>query len=253
MKLLRFSFFLSLVTSKKNLKKALIFINIGIFLSLFAATTAFISLYFESKINDQEFKVTTFQNDLHKNKIQEEFIQRMINSMVRDKNQTRQDLFNQQLLIKNSFFSKAISRKDIYELEESPEGYAFFTNENFEYFDDKLKNFLEFGSLPKHQLKDLKEINLDHHSQDQDPENEVYDKFAFTYYFLDNISKYFEFYLLSVRAESYSIYLKIDYANQEIIKYSKYEKTSIFIAFILQLIVFLIIQFFEIGAARRKI
>ena len=101
MKLLRFSFFLSLVTSKKNLKKALMFINIGIFLSLFATTTAFISLYFENKINVQEFKVTTFQNDLHKNKIQEEFIQRMINSMVRDKNQTRQDLFHEQFLIKN--------------------------------------------------------------------------------------------------------------------------------------------------------
>ena len=63
MKLLRFSFFLSLVTSKKNLKKALMFINIGIFLSLFAATTSIISLYFENKINDQEFKLTTFQKE----------------------------------------------------------------------------------------------------------------------------------------------------------------------------------------------
>ena len=39
----------------KNVKKALLIINIGIFLSIFAATSAAISFYIEKKINEKEF------------------------------------------------------------------------------------------------------------------------------------------------------------------------------------------------------
>ena len=42
------------VISQKNIKKSLLIINIGIFLSIFAASSAIISLFIENKISKYE-------------------------------------------------------------------------------------------------------------------------------------------------------------------------------------------------------
>lgn len=266
-------------------------INIGIFLSFFAMSSGVISLYFENKINDQEFKLSKTQEDLFYNKIEEEFIQRLINLMKRDLDDTEQDLFINEMLVQNSFFSRAISKNDIFKMEESPEGYAFFTKESFSFFDSKLDNFMNLNILPKKKLTILKqvlkkkeedfeiikknyqdltleeglsiydttyedylnEINSGYSNQIKNDKNNVLEKYDFTYNFLRNMNKYFEFYLISSRDMSNFYYSEMDKINKKIKKYSNYEKKSISIAFILQLLVFIIIQFFEIGALRRKI
>ena len=63
MKLLRLSLFRNYLFLSKNKKKALIVINIGIFLSIFAATSAIISLYIENKINEAEFLLIENQEE----------------------------------------------------------------------------------------------------------------------------------------------------------------------------------------------
>ena len=57
MKIINISFFLKSIVNKKNANKLLFFINVGIFLSLFAITSALITFYTEKKISNIEFEL----------------------------------------------------------------------------------------------------------------------------------------------------------------------------------------------------
>ena len=61
MRLLRFSLLINFFSNKKNLNKALKLINLGIFLSIFAATTAIISFYIEREINELEYELVEYR------------------------------------------------------------------------------------------------------------------------------------------------------------------------------------------------
>ena len=61
MRLLRFSLLINFFSNKKNLDKALRLINLGIFLSIFAATTAIISFYIEREINELEYELVEYR------------------------------------------------------------------------------------------------------------------------------------------------------------------------------------------------
>ena len=63
MRILRLSFLRQFFLLSKNTKKALLIINIGIFLSIFAATSASISFYIEKKINEKEFLLIENQQE----------------------------------------------------------------------------------------------------------------------------------------------------------------------------------------------
>ena len=61
MRLLRFSLLINFFSNKKNLNKALKLINLGIFLSIFAASTAIISFYIEREINELEYELVEYR------------------------------------------------------------------------------------------------------------------------------------------------------------------------------------------------
>ena len=61
MRLLRFSLLINFFSNKKNLNKALRLINLGIFLSIFAASTAIISFYIEREINELEYELVEYR------------------------------------------------------------------------------------------------------------------------------------------------------------------------------------------------
>ena len=61
MRLLRFSLLINFFSNKKNLDKALRLINLGIFLSIFAASTAIISFYIEREINELEYELVEYR------------------------------------------------------------------------------------------------------------------------------------------------------------------------------------------------
>ena len=60
MKIINISFFLKSIVNKKNANKLLFFINVGIFLSLFAITSALITFYTEKKISNIVPKLLCF-------------------------------------------------------------------------------------------------------------------------------------------------------------------------------------------------
>ena len=61
MRLLRFSLLINFFSKTKNLTKALKLINVGIFLSIFAGSTAIISFYIEKQINELEYELVTYR------------------------------------------------------------------------------------------------------------------------------------------------------------------------------------------------
>ena len=61
MRILRLTALKSYLILSKNIKKSLLAINIGIFLSIFAVTAALISLYIERQISKQEFILIEYQ------------------------------------------------------------------------------------------------------------------------------------------------------------------------------------------------
>ena len=61
MRLLRFSLLINFFSNKKNFNKALKLINLGIFLSIFAASTAIISFYIEREINELEYELVEYR------------------------------------------------------------------------------------------------------------------------------------------------------------------------------------------------
>jgi len=63
MRILRLSFLRQYFLLSKNIKKALLIINIGIFLSIFAATSAAISFYIEKKINEKTISIRVYEPD----------------------------------------------------------------------------------------------------------------------------------------------------------------------------------------------
>ena len=63
MRILRLSLLRNYLILSKNIKKSLLIINIGIFLSIFAATSAMISIYIENKISNEEFELIEYQQE----------------------------------------------------------------------------------------------------------------------------------------------------------------------------------------------
>ena len=63
MKILRLSLLTRIVNSAKDAKKYIFYINIGIFLSIFAISAASISFYIENKIDRIEFDLIQYQYD----------------------------------------------------------------------------------------------------------------------------------------------------------------------------------------------
>jgi len=61
MRLLRFSLLINFFSNNKNLNKALKLINLGIFLSIFAASTAIISFYIEREIYELEYELVEYR------------------------------------------------------------------------------------------------------------------------------------------------------------------------------------------------
>ena len=61
MRWIRFSLLINFFSNKKNLNKALKLINLGIFLSIFAASTAIISFYIEREINVLEYELVEYR------------------------------------------------------------------------------------------------------------------------------------------------------------------------------------------------
>ena len=290
MKIINISFFLKSLVNKKNSDKFLFFINIGIFLSVFAITSALITFYTEKKISNIEFELIMQHNDKKEyNDNLDEFSQ--IRNILYTWQKHEKDIVSlYQYNASTKLGKKLISINDIYlpELYINLESYAA---KDFDFFLDELvlneliqvaeeyygkgsstvKNITEdtqklkkYAYLFKKDYSksydkifdyNFSSIVSDIYYGDQffDNNNPIYIDYKNlqkTMAILDSLFSSFE---ILVTDQASTIQAIIDIYNDEIIKLSKRENTIIIFAFIFQLLIFFIIQFFEITSIQNEI
>ena len=284
MRLFKIALLIQYFEISKNKKKALLFINIGIFLSIFALSSAFISIYIENKVNNFEYEHAdlSYQKDYYQK------IQTLLPVLSGSMNQADtierdNDLFTTFIKL-NAFGNRIISAEDVHlpiifnkeqildeilelinEFSEDPDLEltlkTYFTKEDAEEYLKMFKNFDKqiFKQITAEERKGYKDIIY---------ESSDYTLLRQTIRF-DNLNIYSgKFFNQSKEAQAQIreikkfveflnhfnvIYLfdldsQIDEINKKITLYSSYENRIIIIAFLLQLIVFIIIQFFEVSS-----
>ena len=297
MRIFNITLLLNSLKKNKNTKQFLLFINIGIFLSIFAISSAIITFYTETKIDNIEFDLITEHND-------KKYFDDTLDSFAELRNtlysQTKHEsdmISLYQHSASTKLGSKLLSINDIY----LPIVFVDLNSEDSKYFkmffdeyeginfldqvieavnlfyesDDWLPKELEktINAVRKH--KDL--FNKDYSKYYDkifnynfssilnevyyenngiiDTDNQIYNDYYEMREFgeeLDNLFYLLEIYFTDISSNSQAI---INDYNKEIIKLSKRENNIIIIAFFLQLIIFCIIQYFEINSiqeARKK-
>ena len=297
MRIFNITLLLNSLKNNKNTKQFLFFINIGIFLSIFAISSAIITFYTETKIDNIEFDLITEHND-------KKYFDDTLDSFAELRNtlysQTKHEsdmISLYQHSASTKLGSKLLSINDIYlpivfvdlNSEDSKYFKMFFDEyEGINFLDQVIEAvnlFYESDDwLPKELDKTINAVRK-HKDLFNKDYSKYYDK-IFNYNFssilnevyyenngiidtdnqiyidyyemrefgekLDNLFYLLEIYFTDISSNSQAI---INDYNKEIIKLSKRENNIIIIAFFLQLIIFCIIQYFEINSiqeARKK-
>jgi hypothetical protein len=272
--------------SQKNIKKSLLIINIGIFLSVFAASSAIISLYIENKISKYEAKIieSRYLNNFFKQFEQlassyEDSRSRFLNlnETFTAYNEILWRLKNSNSLINNReyYFYRLLSN-----YREAEEGFGdeefheinyFFEKDFLETLYDPIihKKFLNKLEIQKIQFNkyikeydlikaDLKNLDPFELIDDDkllnsplDSDDNIENNFTKLYemnYFMDEYISSLKIIMSdwSISEKSYNLE-----NYQEVEKLSNLEKQIIIIAFILQIIIFFVTQFFEVTFASK--
>ena len=290
MKIINISFFLKSLVNKKNANKFLFFINIGIFLSLFAITSALITFYTEKKISNIEFELIEQHNEKKDyNDTLDEFSQyrnilytwqkheKDIVSLYQYNASTKlgkklisindiylselyinlesydadgfdllfdENTVNQIILLSEEFYGKDSNntkniKEDIQKLEE----YEYLFKKDYSKSYDKIFDY-NFSSI-------VSEIYYGDQFFDND--NPIYIDYKNLQKSMDILDSLFSSFEVLFTDQASTIQAIIDIYNDEIIKLSKRENKIIIVAFIFQLLIFLIIQFFEITSIQNEI
>ena len=268
----------------QNKKKALTLINIGIFLTIFAISSALISFLIETKISEKEEELIYLQiGALETGKELSDLEIWMVILEASFNDEETSKMFKQ-VFMNTKMGARTISQKDFY----SPDIYYFgrevkedFINPEFNIFDKDgplYKNIIDSlaGVWDDEEVIKFKKsiINLDKSYkkiEKIDFNNFKYEKIPSLDEILkevldssenDKIANYHSdmqsFTLSMINWGKQMIkYLKSSHAydrdyineiNKEIISLSRNEKNIILVTFIFQLIIFIIIQFFEINS-----
>ena len=273
------------VLNKKRTRRTLLVINFSIFLTIFAASAAIISLYTENKISEKEFELIEMQraqNYFHNFKSALPGMHTSADSAI-----MFDRLINRFFLLIDGtkFYDKLINKRELYfyrahalygpmydvldeEVDEMVEqmkqdlpiiydeesvdsltqnGELFKSYKNFKkkykHFKENTKEFEQYEALTKYELlKESKsEEYIDSYIKYEDYYDQAYDSNLWFINYLE---------LIEIMFLDFGQMNKSDMAilNKEIINLSKNESKLILFAFFLQLIIFCIIQFFEISS-----
>jgi hypothetical protein len=280
MRILRLSLLRNYLILSKNIKKSLLIINIGIFLSIFAATSAMISIYIENKISNEEFELIEYQQE---KRTTDRFLGQlpswvMLFDIASLNIQQTEEMY--EFIKLTDFGDKIISKWDAY----LPSLYDIDKNweeiSDFKDFNEFIQLYLEI--LPESTQKEYKNLikesekykkpqvsaeegneyrkklfNTGYENLLEEIENsknnifyegKVFDDYIYVQKFLVFAKEYFLMLEDIFRASSATSGFAIEEINKNIIKLSKYEKNIILGTFIFQFIIFLIIQYFEISS-----
>ena len=291
MKFLKFSMLMTYFALEKNSKRALLIINVGIFLSIFACSAAFISLYIENKVSQFEF--LHLEESKYKREMERTIqlipsitgeLRQVVN--IEDTNQEFSELMRFNNFGKLIISSNDIQASGLYEITYTIKDF----DEYMEIFDlyvkdeEYLKEVLpvyheEFKQLVKETKKNL---NILRKLEDKEKifENILYNRsyddlfdellvslkestkkkqnlkfigeyskeFLLAEKIVDQFYELIEYTLLITSSSITYSDIALKDINNEIKYFSKLEKNLILSAFILQLSIFIIIQFFEISS-----
>lgn len=293
MRLLRITFLQTYLTVlNKNKKKALFLINIGIFFTIFALSSASISFFIEKKISD-------YQNELLILQMDSKSASNMISGLENSLNNYDLILENERYFRREKQFfsytelgSKTFTQQDFYFSFNYVSGQSFKEYETmfkkFEYnpfdiknkqnqeiikrlkegwnenevdeyvslmlaantyFQDVLKIDFEKYNIKKiPSLEEVKEDILNKNNHIWFDSSEYEDDYYKILNFEQASKDYYQAMLKAVKGDAASVRDNINELNKIIIELSKQERNIIIITFLLQFIVFMIIQFFEINS-----
>ena len=281
MRLLKLSILINYLSLTKNIKKAVTAIHIGIFLSIFAASSAIISLYIENEISDLEYELASWSESKRYQERASAELPRLVSDFHRymDIDKIYRD-FTQTLKLTN-FWNRAISHEDRYipfyydidevlELEDSMTGeeiaglkdlinkYPEYTKKKYlQIIDDFPKIFKTI--IPNDEIKKYRSILFDSSYQSLlDEINNYENQLMFEgklYQYYEDTYKIYDFAIEFINMiDSLSLYIieiheqTIDELNDAIIKKSLFEKNLVLTIFVLQFLIFLIVQFFELSS-----
>ena len=291
MRILKIPTFTPFIISQRNIKKSLLIINLGIFLSIFAATSAIISLFIENKISHYETEIIeNRQMNLFFNRFE-----RMIN--VYEDSENRLYNFNQNFAsfneILNSlkggekliddreyyyyrFYSYIAFMDDNFDEDEANEWILYFTEKEFleniydpivhkKFYDEleaQSKKFKNYVKEYKTFASDLKKIDpfiilsdeelMNNTYKDSVEINKLINKYFTKVFYMNDFLREFLMNIKRIISDWSLSYKSLDLSNyQEIEKLSNLEKKLIIFAFVLQIVIFFVTQFFEITFASR--
>jgi hypothetical protein len=289
MRFIRFTLLLNSLLNKSNKSKFLKFINIGIFFSLFAISSALITFYIENKIDKLEYSLSE-NHILQKENKQtiEDFVQMRVvlkSILISDKAITElyeftastklgqylitvDDLYLPTLFIEgqeSAKMFKEMTEDGLWEgLQEMVSEWFGEESEEYKDYTEALESFYKNVDIYKNDYEkyfdrifnyDLN-IVADEILSKEKSINYYDHKFQKATQKLD-ILLYDMFILLEVM-EKFFYELSSAYEddifelNKEIVKLSKQESKIIIVAFIFQFIVFIIIQYFEVLSIQPK-
>ena len=270
----------------KNTKKALLIINIGIFLSIFACSSAIITLIIENKVSQFEYEHIVYSTDKRATELILKDLPVWRGMITQSINMEKTNEQFSEFIKLNAVIHKVVSTNDVQiysiykgikdieifeELKEDldPEmlGFEIYynkedvikekqkfqklvnkLNKKTKDIEEKIENKKDFFRkiLFESSYSDLrKEMAIDESSIYYGEYSEIYFELRDLFGVLLDLLDFLEGYAVH---QNYVNNFNLELINKQIIDYSKYEKNIIFVAFILQLIIFIIIQFFEISS-----
>ena len=289
MKLLKLSLIINYFAIAKNSKRAIFLINLGLFLSIFALSAASISIYIENKVSNLEFEHLENSRAKSEAEKYTKMVIDYKNKIRQYKNMEGSFEQNLEFLRLNQFGKAVSSPNDLqayalYDLVKDEKFFSEFvlifdeTNFLFDldvFTDEEKKNYeiisknikKTFISLEKLNPIELENIifqrsfrdlgeeiksSMSNESKfkylkDQGQFEKVYNE---TIYLWEDLETIFGYLLRYMNGSLVTVDATLETINEEIIDLSKIEKNIILVAFLLQLFVFIIIQFFEISSVR---
>lgn len=291
MKIINLSFFSRYFKNNQNKKKYLKFINIGIFFSIFAITAALITFKTETTIDKLEFELTELHNEKKESSDFSEIfssLRKEINQHLNNEaNFNKLYEFNSSTLLGNKILtvndlylpslfidfqsSDFIYLQDIFKnddndfrvLEDNSE--LFYGEENWivkglkesgqklrEYKDFFKKDFSDYyDDIFNYDLEKI--INYSSDTRVNLYRDVIYDDYKKLINFWGELENYLFYLNVFFTDIDKDTALQINENQKEIIRLSNQENQTIILAFIMQFIVFIIIQFFEISATQKEL
>ena len=286
MRLFKIALLIKYFQFSKNTKKALLIINAGIFLSIFACSSAIITLIIENKVNQFEYEHIVYSTDkratelilkdlpvwrgmitqsINMEKTNEQFsefikLNRIIHKVVSSNDVQIYSIYSgiNELEIFEELkvlldpemlgFEIYYNKEDVIEEKQKFQKLVNKLNKKTKNIEEKIENKKDFFRkiLFESSYSDLrKDMAIDDGSIYYGEYSEIYFEIRDLISVLVDLLDFLEAYAVH---QNYVNNINLELINKQIIDYSKYEKNIIFVAFVLQLIIFIIIQFFEISS-----